>query len=139
MSNIKVAVNKLIRIHETHDPYKIAEEKGILIIEEDLGKEIFGYYNKLYNIRMIHINQFLSPALKRFTCGHELGHCVLHPKEATPALSTTTIVSKLRTEREANEFATLLLMDGSHAEYHIDTKQAVLNYYGLPKEMERFI
>lgn len=139
MTRIRDTVNKLVRIHGTNDPFRIAEEKGIYVIEEDLGEEIFGYYNKLFNIRMIHINCFLSTELKRFTCGHELGHCVLHPNEATPALSRTTIASKLKTEREANEFSSCLLMDGSHAGYHIDTKQGVLDYYGLPKEMERFI
>lgn len=56
-----------------------------------------------------------------------------------PKLSRLSLTSKQKIEREANEFATRLLIDGSHADFSIEMTSGVLQYYGLPDEMERFI
>ncbi|MGX7099560.1 ImmA/IrrE family metallo-endopeptidase [Globicatella sanguinis] len=130
---------KLSRLHESHDPFVIAKNKGIEVIEENLGNAIYGYYNRHFNIRMIHINQNMSDSMKKFTCAHELGHAILHPKETTPALSPKTMVANLKIEREANEFATNLLIDGTHKMYEVLSTYDILDYYGIPYEMERFI
>jgi len=138
LPNIDERIKKLVQIHETRNPYKIANNLGIIVIEEELG-EIFGYYNKFKNIRMIHINSSLSERAKIITCSHELGHCILHPDENTPMLSEITIVSELKVEKEANYFATNLTIDGSHKEYGLLCKYEILQYYGLPESFERFI
>ena len=128
----------LAKSFDTNDPFKVAEDKGIYIVEKNLGK-VYGFYTKLYRKKLIFINNNLSQARRVFTCAHELGHAILHPNESTPKLSRQSLTSSLKIEREANEFATHFLIDGSHQEYYIDTKQGILNYYGLPEEMERFI
>lgn len=120
------------------DPFKVAEEKGIYIVEQDLG-EIYGFYTKLYRQKLIFLNNKMSLARRVFSCAHELGHAILHPDEVTPKLSRISITSNMKIEREANEFATHFLMDGSHKDYYIDTVPGILNYYGLPEEMARFV
>lgn len=134
-----MTARRLAHIHETHNPFRIAKEKGILVIEEPLGDEIFGYYNRAYNIRMIHINRDLTEEMKRFTCAHELGHAVLHTGENTPRLSRVTIASQLKIEAQANRFATALLIDGRHADQGLCGSYEILAFYGLPSEMEIYI
>lgn len=124
--------------YKSSDPFKVAESLGIYVLERDLG-EVLGFYTRMRRIKFIFINEMLNEQLKTFTCAHELGHAVLHPDTMTPKLSRSSITSTLREEREANEFATHFLIDGSHKEYEINTKQGILEYYGLPEEMERFI
>lgn len=131
-------LKRYIKSLKSRDPFKIAESKGIYILETDLG-EVMGYYTRVRRIKLIVLNRNLSSNKRRFTCAHELGHALLHPDEKTPKLSRLSLTSKLKIEREANEFATNLLIDGSHEEYSIETVGGVLEYYGLPKEMGRFI
>ena len=131
-------LKRYIKSLKSRDPFKIAESKGIYILETDLG-EVMGYYTRVRRIKLIVLNRNLSSHKRRFTCAHELGHALLHPDEKTPKLSRLSLTSKLKIEREANEFATHLLIDGSHKDYAIETTRGVLLYYGLPDEMERFI
>ena len=53
MKHIEEKVNKIIKEHDTNDPYKIAKEKGIQIVFEELGN-VFGYYSKHYQVKIIH-------------------------------------------------------------------------------------
>lgn len=139
MDRIEQIAQELVRKYETHNPFRIAQEKGILVMEESLGNEIYGYYNYAFNIRMIHINRDLTEEMKRFTCAHELGHAVLHTKENTPRLSLSTITSAMKIEAQANRFATSLLIDGRHTDQGVEGVYNVLTFYGLPKEMDRFV
>ncbi|MFC6464988.1 ImmA/IrrE family metallo-endopeptidase [Marinilactibacillus sp. GCM10026970] len=129
---------RVIKKFKTRNPLEIAEEKNILVLYEDLG-DILGYYNSVSRIKFIHINNSLQKNIENFVCAHELGHALIHPNENTPQLSKATLKSEWTVEREANEFATKLLIDGSHEEYEIRGKYDILDYYGLPYEMERFI
>lgn len=138
LPDINKKINNLVRIHETRNPFRIAKERGILVIFEDLG-EIYGYYSKLSRIQIIHINNRLSDDYKLATCAHELGHSICHPNENTPFLSKTTIVSELKIEKEANYFATKLIIDGTHNDIGLISKFDILDYYGLPESFERFV
>ena len=131
-------IEQLIRIHETRDPFKIAKENGIFVIEEDLG-EVYGYFNSFKRRKFIHINEKLAGSKKVITCSHELGHAFLHPEEMTPALTRKNLVSELKVEKEANYFATKLIVDGNHEDEHIETSYDVLDYYGLPYSFGRFL
>ncbi|EOB3455091.1 ImmA/IrrE family metallo-endopeptidase [Enterococcus hirae] len=131
-------INSLVHIHETRDPFKIAKDKNIVVLEEELG-EIFGYYNRLKRIQFIHINTSLPTNMKLYICSHELGHCICHPNENTPQLSATSIISELKIEKEANYFATNLIIDDSHKELHLSSKYEILNYYGLPWYLDCYL
>lgn len=138
IESIDKTIATLLHIHETRDPFRIAKEKNIIVIERDLGS-IYGFYTRLHNVKVIYINSKLSWRKKLLACAHELGHSVLHPAANTPYLSAASIVSELKIEKEANYFATQLIINGSHIEHGINSKFDILNYYGLPVEFERFI
>ena len=89
---------------------------------------------------MIHINDDLGYFERMFVCAHELGHALLHPNDQTNKLSTYSAVSTLKKESEANYFATNLIVDGTVAwEIENPTNEQIMNFYGIPREMERFI
>lgn len=101
---IKETVTELYRKYGTRDPFEIARQHRILITFEPLGT-INGYYSKSYRTQVIHINQDLPEQHQRWTCCHELGHAILHPKANTPFLRKNTLFSIDRYEVEANRFA----------------------------------
>lgn len=101
-------VAKLIKKYDTNCPFKIAQEIGIHILYENLGS-VSGYYNKNFQIKIIHINQNANEDEKRFICAHELGHAILHPDANTPFLKKHTFFTTHRIEFEANIFALSLL------------------------------
>lgn len=132
-------IGNLVKECGTRDPFKIARQKNIIVLEEPL-KEIKGYYNKIRRIQMIHINDELEYFERMFVCAHELGHALLHPNDQTNKLSTYSTVSTLKKESEANYFATNLIVDGTVAwEIENPTNEQIMNFYGIPREMERFI
>ncbi|MFD1955993.1 ImmA/IrrE family metallo-endopeptidase [Paenibacillus thailandensis] len=131
---IKKTVKQLIRKHGTNNPFVIASQKNIVVLFEPLGS-IMGYFNTYKRIKMIHINNALSEEEQRFTCSHELGHAILHPKVNTPFLKRNTYFSIERIEREANEFAAeLLIPDELLLEHSIRHIAALC---GVPEEVSR--
>ncbi|WP_086348498.1 ImmA/IrrE family metallo-endopeptidase [Candidatus Enterococcus clewellii] len=138
IESIDKIIANLLRIYETRDPFKLAKEKNVIVIEKDLG-DIYGFYTRLRNVKVIYINSKLSWQDKILACAHELGHSVLHPAANTPHLSAASITSELKIEKEANYFATRLIVDGSHDDHGINNTYSILNYYGLPIEFERFL
>lgn len=129
---IKKEVGKLIKTHETSNPFDIAKEKGIVVTYEPLGS-IFGYYSKSHRCKVIHINDYLTDQQQMFTCAHELGHAILHPNENTPFLKANTLYSTDKIEVEANEFAIELLFKQKN-EKIITIKEAT-EIYGISKQL----
>lgn len=107
--DIKKIVRRLVRKHDSKNPFEIAKSIGIIVLFEPLGKYT-GYYNRAYRQKMIHINEDLSENEMLFTCAHELGHAVLHPDCSTPFMRKNTGFSINKFEREANTFACHLLL-----------------------------
>lgn len=131
---IKKTVTQLIRRHGTNNPFVIASQKNIIVLYEPLGS-IMGYFNTYKRIKMIHINNALNEAEQRFTCSHELGHALLHPKVNTPFLKSNTLFSIDRIEREANEFAVeLLIPDEMLLDHSLSNAAAAC---GVPEEVSR--
>jgi Zn-dependent peptidase ImmA (M78 family) len=135
---IEKKIEQLITVHETRNPYQLAKENGIFILEENLG-EVYGYFNTMKRRKFIHINENLDEQERLLTCCHELGHAILHQTALTPALTRKNLVSDMKIEREANYFATKLIIDESHENYNIVTSFEILDYYGLPHSFERFL
>lgn len=105
----KDIVEALCKKHDTRNPFEIARQKKIMVIHEPLGS-INGYYNRCYRQSFIHINSDLEREQQLFTCAHELGHAVLHPKANAPFLRANTFFSINKLEIEANKFAVNLLV-----------------------------
>lgn len=134
---LQAMIQKLVRQAGTRDPFEIARQKHIIITEEPLGS-IRGYYSRSHRQPVIHINSALSESQRRFTCAHELGHALLHPKANTPFLHSRTLFSVNRYEIEANRFAVwLLISDEDLSEYPDRTIPQLAQIFGVtPALME---
>ncbi|MEN0650618.1 ImmA/IrrE family metallo-endopeptidase [Caldifermentibacillus hisashii] len=130
-------ITKLLKTHNTNDPFELGRSLGIVIIFLDLG-DTYGFYRCYKRVKTIVINSELTEWLKRYVCAHELGHAILHSDLNTAFLKKNTFYSIGKIEREANEFAVnLLLYDKSLEDY--ETKFDILRENGIPYEMERYL
>ncbi|MGL9971517.1 ImmA/IrrE family metallo-endopeptidase [Enterococcus sp. DIV1420a] len=140
LSDVPYKIEKLKKKYGTADPFKIAEKIGIIILYGYFGNEVYGFYNKFRKQKFIHLNIELSYLEQRFVCGHELFHAIFHPDENTARMTASSFCSTSKIEAQANCGATYLLIDGSHRdELYLPTKQDILNFYGLPIEMGKFL
>lgn len=130
-------VKKLIKHHGTNNPFEIARDKNIMIIREWLGSNTWGYFSNVNRIPMIHVCETAEGFVADFTVAHELGHSIMHPKLSTPFLKKNTFFSVDRIEREANRFATLLLVGDNTPEIG-ETKSQFLLRCGIPNYLHTF-
>ena len=78
----------------------------------------------------------LGPEWRRWYTAHSLGHKVLHPGNQLWVYRKTMLGSKL--EREANDFAQALLMDGREAiRAGLTYSWEVVEHFGVPDEIVR--
>jgi Zn-dependent peptidase ImmA (M78 family) len=133
MSLIKEKVKLICKKHETTNPYLIAKNLNIHVHEMPLHEEINGFYKYDRRNQYIIINEHLSSERQYFTCGHELGHAVLHPKLNTHFFRNKTFYSIDKIETEANLFAVeLLLLD---AAFKSITIHEATELYGIPEQL----
>jgi len=133
MEHIDQRVQELLKEHNTNCPFKIAKERGILVIQENLGS-LYGYCNKAFRIPMIHINENLSEGEKIFTCGHELTHAIEHPDINTPFLKKNTFFSTDKFEMEAHYLSIQLIFAQDFFDDQVSLSEAV-EYYGIPEKL----
>ena len=103
---------KLVQLHETRDPFQLAQNLGCYVRFIDTKRQK-GFCQILLNSPYIFINQNMSPQMQRMTCAHELGHLVLHraelkKKKRFAEMELFDITDHL--ELEANQFAANLLI-----------------------------
>lgn len=137
MDSTEKTIQKLIKTHGTNDPFRIATQSKIVVLFEELGKNIWGYYTCINRIPSIHINNCLDEFGTKFAIAHEFGHHKLHPGVNTPFLRKNTLFSINKIEREANYFA-IKLMVGNNQPEHGETKQCFLLRCGIPEEFHVF-
>ncbi|MED1642128.1 ImmA/IrrE family metallo-endopeptidase [Brevibacillus agri] len=130
-------IRRLINAHGTNDPLKIAAQNKIMVLFEELGKNIWGYYACINRIPSIHINNRLDDFQTLFAIAHELGHHKMHPGINTPFLRKNTLFSIDKIEREANDFAMKLIIGNNKPEC-AETKQCFLLRCGIPEEFHVF-
>lgn len=104
---------RLTAKYETRNPYAIAGQLGIFVLNFDTPGTLKGMYSVIKRSRFIFVNESLDDDLKRFVCAHELGHDILHRKiiGQTPLSDTNMYGNSSRMEYEANVFAAALLID----------------------------
>ncbi len=138
--DIRKTVETLCRKYQTRDPFKICREKGIIVQFEALGT-VRGYYSCSYRSKVIHLNEDLDEQQQLFTCCHELGHAILHPKANTPFLRANTLFSINRYEQEANCFAVCMLFpkDYVQREFEDCSIVRVAESLGLPLDLAEYI
>lgn len=119
----------------TRDPFRIADQLGVLIQIGDIG-DCSGCYMFLKNHRYIFLNQNLTDQEARMVLAHELGHAILHRKQSCYFLREKTLLLP-GIEREANLFASELLIPDEeikeHRDYSTEQLARMLGY------QERFV
>lgn len=110
---ISEKVAKIVRKHDTRNPFIICKEMNIRIRYKDLGNSIKAFYFCQSRIKNIVINNRLNEAAQRILCAHELGHAILHGELATMRgfQEFELFDAIIPTEYEANLFAAELLID----------------------------
>lgn len=113
MFNIPLRVKNLVRKYDTCNPYHIAEELNIDILELDLPESIRGFFVRPLRRKMIVINANLDEVEKLVVLCHELGHVKLHKGYGMFMKKNLPYYRSTQRECEANEFA-LHLLSYSH-------------------------
>lgn len=108
--NIRGIINNLIDRYGTKDPFILCNNLNITIMYAELGS-INGYYIQVPKHQLIFINKDLDKKRQAFVCAHELGHAVMHKGLNTFFMQNNTLNIKGKFERQANEFASELLID----------------------------
>lgn len=104
----KEVAEKLCKKYQTRDPFEIARQLGIQVFYGHYGT-IRGYYNKIIQQRMIHINEALDEQQQTIVCAHELGHAIFHPDTNYAVFAgKLPFCCKCRLELEANKFCGLI-------------------------------
>lgn len=138
--NIKSIVNDLIKKYKTNDPYELASLLKITVKDAPLHEDIKGMYQYVDRNKFIYINSNLLYHTKKSTCGHELGHAILHPKTNCIFLRDYTLFSPSKLEKEANLFAAhLLLTDDVIMQYDGFTYEQISCDTGIPVEYIKLI
>lgn len=84
----------------------------------------------------IYVAKRLGPEWRRWCIAHALGHKTMHPDNQLQVYRYTMLGWKL--EREANDFARALLMDGREAvKEGLTCFWEVAEHFGVPEEMVR--
>lgn len=134
----KEVAEKLCKKYQTRDPFEIAERLGIQVFYGHYGT-IRGYYNKISQQRMIHINAALDGPQQAVVCAHELGHAIFHPNTNTPFLRANTFLSVSKLELEANKFAVdLLWSDDDLRECQLWTVPQIASLLGISEELAEY-
>lgn len=112
---IQDIVSFYVKKYQTTNPFQVARNLNILYQEGDLG-EYSGCYMFLKNHRYIFLNNNLNENEKRFVMAHELGHAILHKKQNCYFIRNKTLLLNAKIEKEANLFASYLLLPDSDVE-----------------------
>lgn len=143
MENIDRKIRRLIayytRMCGSRDPVAIAEYAGIGIHICPLG-QIAGNYKLLKRKRWIFVNDSIDPdsPFFRVVVAHELGHALLHRTENCAFIKKHTLLLTSGIEREANIFASRLLIDVELInEYSGLTINQFCQGTGYPEELVR--
>lgn len=107
-----LVVDRLIKKHQTRDPFQIASDLGYIIISCPLYN-VRGFYQYMKRNHIIYLDESLSYEDARFVCAHELGHSLLHRGANRIFMDSRTFMVGSKYEREADLFASCLLVDDS--------------------------
>lgn len=104
---------RLVREHDTRNPFLIAKELGIEVLFCDDFGPLKGMYKVIKRNRFIFINDGLSKRMQLIVCAHELGHDQLHRRLAMGNALKEFMLYDMTTipEYEANIVASEILLD----------------------------
>ena len=113
-ADIVAKANSLVKDHGTRDPFRIADDLGILIKYCKFDRQR-GAYKVINRISFIFLNKNLSETEQHIVTLHELGHDRLHKAQAINSGGFQEFqlfdMTNRRMEYEANVFAAQLELD----------------------------
>lgn len=134
--------DKLMKRYNSHDPFEIAKNANIPVLEAPLGEITYAdraYYKR---INVITLNSNINDAWKNFVLAHELGHCYLHHGFSTTFYRNTPSSGMINwAEKEASTFAMEILDYQLREEdaYYQLTPFEKLDHLGLPYSLEDYL
>lgn len=115
------AADKVVQRYGTRDPERLAQELGIIVMPRSFVAQK-GAYKVIERNRFVFIKQDLPPVMRDIVLLHEIGHDMLHRRDAVSAGGFQEFnifdMSNRRMEYEANIFAAQVsLPDDNVVEY----------------------
>jgi len=136
--DIKKLVNKIVKKYNTNNPFDICKEMNIIVIETFLGKKTRGFYQYLKRNHVIYLDLNLEYEEKKMVLSHELGHALMHKDINAIFLDTRTFLKTSYYEKDADTFATMLLISDEDLLEYINyeyTIENIANIYGCSQEL----
>lgn len=106
---IKRKVRELTAKYNSRDPFALCREMGIEILFVKLTKHVRGFYQRIDTLDIIYLSDSLTENEQIPVLAHELGHCLLHSGLNFFFVTRSTLYPVGKFEKEADEFARLLL------------------------------
>lgn len=134
----KRMADALVRKYKTHNPFKIAEALGYVVIAAPL-KGIRGCYKQMKRCTIIYIDQDLAYWDAAFVCAHEIGHVLLHRGCNRLFMDTNAYFKVDQYEIEADKFAiNLVWTDDDVACFFCLPVAAFADAVGVSTEIARY-
>lgn len=134
LARVKRLVSYYKRKCGTDDPFKIADQLGVLYQIGNCKHE--GCYMFLKNHRYIFLSNQLNREELRLVMAHELGHALLDRKANCYFIRNKTLLLVSKLERRANLFAAhLLISEELLTQYRGYTEEQFCQCTGYPKEL----
>ena len=130
--NIRQRVDKLVRLHQTRNPFEIIKGMNVILVFHPL-EGIRGFYQYFQRNNIIYIDENLPKSEQIFVCAHELGHMILHKESNALFMDSKTHLNVNSYEIEANKFAMELLISDEvleeNREFMIEQLSRMLGYH----------
>lgn len=130
--NIRQRVDKLVRLHQTRNPFEIIKGMNVILVFHPL-EGIRGFYQYFQRNNIIYIDENLPESEQIFVCAHELGHMILHKDSNALFMDSRTHLNVNSYEIEANKFAMELLISDEileeNKEFTIEQVCRILGYH----------
>jgi Zn-dependent peptidase ImmA (M78 family) len=108
VQHIQTQLRKLIKRCRTNNPFQICLHKNITCLEAHLHEDIKGFSLFFEKNWIIILNKNLSIEEKKFRCGHELGHIILHKECKNIYLNKDRSIDRNNNDKEADFFSRML-------------------------------
>lgn len=131
MNRAQRIARELAAHYGVHDPLRLAECMGVLVVTCDLPETVEGFYHRFEGRQIIYLSDRLTACRRRVVCGHELGHAAMHEEINSLLIDA----GSARLENEADLFCAELLLGGGECEG--TDVETLVRETGLPERAVR--
>jgi len=134
--SIKELAINLSKKYKTNDPFVLAEYLGIHMCPWDFQEDTRGLYFYEKRQKFIYLNKSHNSNEQRVTCGHEVGHSILHKDINFVFMKTHTLFNMNKYEKAANIFCVeLILPDSKIKTYDNFTLEQIASIENIPPQL----